>query len=524
MPVDSKHKLWNENKVDWDQVRHCMAGERVIKAQGELYLPKLSGMEDLEYSAYKKKVHFFGATARVADGLHGQVFAKPPQQSGDMSDEFTESLQDVDLVGTSIDQFSSDVVWDCMMTNWGAILVDYSKDAEKTFVSQAVAEQRGYGAFLKWYPAETFINWRYGLVNGKEKLVLVVLHEPYTEVMPDDMFMEEQHNRYRVLRLEVLGDGKYGKYVQDIYDDKVTLDYPIEKDVPIVMNGNNMDYIPIFPVPGKLPEKSMLLDLSFLNIGHYQESADYQNGKHYTSIPTPVALNVHPETDPLDPTKVKPTFIGGRKFLYFNNETGAPIDVKFLEFSGSGMSALKDGINLTEAQMAIMGAHIITAEKKGVESAAVAGIHRQGENGVLGAFIRNASEQITKALRVYGEWNGEPFEVMIEFDYQLNTDYELTDQSSQILSVLLQGRAAGEFPKIVLFRFLKKIQAIPEDWDFDVFLEETDKDNEQPEPLKLEEPKEPESKKQNDVNSDDNEGGLEDTPTKKETDEELEDE
>jgi len=473
MPVDSKHKLYNEARPDWDQVRHCLAGERVIKAQGTIYLPKLSGMTDEEYLRYKMKVHFFGATSRVADGLHGQVFSKPPVQNGDMPDEFTESLKDVDLVGTSIDQFASDITWDAMMTNWGCILVDYSKDAER--VSLMEAEKRGYGAFMKWYSAERFINWRYGLVNGKEKLVLVVLHEPYTEVMPEDIFTEKEYNRYRVCRLEKNSDGSFGKYVQDVYDDKIGLDFPTEKDIVIVKNGEYMYDLPVFPVPGKLPEKSMLLDLSFLNIGHYQESADYQNGKHYTSIPTPVALNVHPEMD--ENNKPKPTFIGGTKFLYFNNETGAPIEVKFLEFTGAGMSALKDGINLTEAQMAIMGAHIITAEKKGVESAAVAGIHRAGENGVLGAFIRNTSEQITKAIRLFGEWNNFDEATMLQFDYTMNTDYEIQDQSAQILSVLLQGRAAGEFPKIVLFRFLKKIQAIPEDWDLDEFLEQTELDS-----------------------------------------------
>lgn len=508
MPVDSRHKLYSEHKQDWDQVRHVLAGERVMKEQGELYLPKLSGMTAEEYRRYQKKVHFFGATARVADGLHGAVFSKPPLQSGEMPDDFSESLKDVDLMGTTIDQFASDIVWDCMQTNWGGILVDYAKDAQKVPVS--VAEEKGYGAYMKWYPAEYLINWRYAVVNGRERLVLVVLHEPYYEVLTEDMFQEKEYHRYRVLRLEKLPDGGYGRYVQDIWDSKYTLEHPTESGVAVVMNGEYLYDIPFFTVPGKVPEKSMLLDLSFLNIGHFQESADYMNGKHYTSIPTPVALNVRPEEDPVDPTKTKPTYIGGTKFLYFNNETGAPITVKFLEFSGQGMSALRDGINLTEAQMAIMGAHIITAEKKGVESAAVAGIHRAGENGVLGAFIRNVSEQITKAIKLFGKWNNYDENVLQEFDYNLNTDYEINDQDARLLSTLLQGRAAGEFPKIVLYRFLKKIDAIPEDWDLDIFLEETDKDNARlAEPLQLEDDSDTENNDENEAETDPDENGAE---------------
>jgi len=472
MPVDSKHGLYSKSLPDWVQVRDCMAGERAIKAKGEEYLPRLSGMSDDEYLRYKKKVHFFGATARVADGLHGAVFSKPPQIAGEVPEQVLDAIRDVDLLGTTLDQFASDVVWDAMLTNWGGILVDYSKDAET--VPLAEAEQRGYGAFMKWYQAESVINWRYGLVNGKEKLVMLVLHEPYSEVNPLDQFTEETFSRYRVLRLS-LREGGFGEYVQDIYDDQVSMDTPVERDIPIRIRGEALYHIPFYPVPGKLPEKAMLLDLSFLNIGHYQESADYQNGKHYTSIPTPIATGCYPETD--ENGNAKPTFIGGTKFLHFNNESGAPIDVRFLEFSGQGMKALRDGINLTESQMAIMGAHIITAEKKGVESAAVAGIHRAGENGVLGAFTRNVSEQITKAVRMFLYWNG--FEAESgDFDYQLNTDYETRADEARMLQVLLQGRQAGEFPKVTLYRFLKKAEAIPDDWDFDTFLAELESDTE----------------------------------------------
>ena len=497
MAVDNQHKLYSDSKDDWDQVRDCLAGERAIKNKGTLYLPKLSGMTDEEYDRYKKKVHFFGATARVADGLHGAVFSKPPQISGDMPDEFSESLKDVNLEGTSLDQFASDVIWDAMMTNWGGILVDYSKDAETISVAEAIA--KGYSAFMKWYPAENVINWRYGIVNGREKLVLVVLKEPYAEPKPDDIFTEKEYTRYRVLRLEQNPDGGYGNYIQEIYDTKTGLDIPVGPAIEPVMNGKRLPYIPFYTVPGKLPEKSMLLDLSFMNIGHYQESADYQNGKQYTSIPTPYATNVDLEIDEAT-KKTKPVYIGGTKFLTFNNESGAPINVGFLEFAGAGMNALKDGINLTESQMAILGAHIITAEKKGVESAAVAGIHRAGENGVLGAFTRNASERISRAVRCFGEWNGFPEATMAEFVYLLNTDYDLSENNANVLSVLLKGRQAGEFPKIVLYRFLKKLQAIPEDWDFDIFLEETDKDSAKAEPLRLDyEPNEQEEENEEGV-------------------------
>ena len=71
------------------------------------------------------------------------------------------------------------------------------------------------------------------------------------------------------------------------------------------------------------------------------------------------------------------------------------------------MKALADGIGHLENQMAILGAHIIAAEKKGVETAEALRIHRIGENGVLSAFTRNVSNATTLALRKKGQGDGE---------------------------------------------------------------------------------------------------------------------
>jgi Ran GTPase-activating protein (RanGAP) involved in mRNA processing and transport len=111
-----------------------------------------------------------------------------------------------------------------------------------------------------------------------------------------------------------------------------------------------------------------------------------------------------------------------------------------------------------------------------VETAEAARIHRAGENGVLSAFVRNISEQITKAMRLKAVWDGISEEAMKEWQYVLNTDYDMRREDAQILSVMLQGRQSGEVPKISLFRALKNIELVPEDWDFDAYLEEVEKD------------------------------------------------
>ena len=470
MPVNSEHKLYSEFKNDWKEIRDCVKGNRAIKKEKETYLPRLTGQDKKAYERYLKRVKFFGATGRTLDGLHGNVFRKAPTYTGKVSDSFLESLKDVDLKGTNIEQFVSDIITDELPTNWGGILVDYARGEEA--VSLAEADAKGLKWYLKYYPAECVINWENKTINGKNKLSMVVLIEHSTTSKPDDRFVVEPYIIYRVLYL----DPKTNKYKQDIYDDRFSLTEPKEKEIIIKMNGSEMDEIPFFTIPGTQPEKSMLYDLAQLNIQHYQDTADHQHGKHYTAIPFLAAIGLSPALDE-ETQKPKPLVAGGDTVNYFPNENGTSgADVKYVEFSGQGIKAISDGIGHLESQMAILGAHIIAAEKKGVESAEALRIHRIGENGVLATFTRNISTSVTMALRKKGEGDGEDLNKLNQWSINFNTDYDVSDEDIKALATLLTGRASGEIPKISIYLMLKSLNLIPEQWTFEDYIAEIEKD------------------------------------------------
>ena len=503
MPVTNEHELYTEYKEDWEEVRDCVKGNRAIKKKREKYLPILSGQTPQEYDRYLKKVKFFGATGRTLDGLHGNIFRKAPEYTGDVSETFIESLKDVDLMGTNIEQFVSNIVNDLLPTNWGGVLVDYPKSTETE--SLADAEKKGSRAYLKYYPAESIINWEYTTINGKTQLSFVVLVEPYIEKDPNDKFVSKKYKKYRVLYLDPANKNKYR---QEIYDEKISVAVPSEKDIIIKMNGEEMNEIPFYTMPGNFPEKSMLYDLAQLNIQHYQDRADYQNGKHYTSIPTPIAIGLKPELD--GDGNPKPMFIGGTQFQFFPNEDNvSSADVKFLEFTGAGMKALSDGILHLESLMAILGAHIIAAEKKGVETAEALRIHRIGENGVLSTFTRNVSNSVTMALRKKGQWDGENINKLNKWAINFNTDFDISDENIQTLTALLTGRGTGEVPRMSVYLGLKALNLIPEQWDFDTFILELEKDAHDKLPEIDEkndiDEKEPDEENEEDENKEDNE-------------------
>jgi hypothetical protein len=321
---------------------------------------------------------------------------------------------------------------------------------------------------MQWYSAESVTLWRYSRQNVRNQLSLVVLHEPYEEPLADDEFLTAAIDRYRVLKFD-----EAGNYIQVIWTDTGGKFTPSEPITPF-MNGKPLNFIPFFTCPGSNPEKSMLYDLAIENIGHYQKVADHEEGLHMTSIATPIVIGAEEPINEKTGERVK-VHVGGTKVWFLPNTGEGNVDAKYMEFSGAGMEQLLAAIKSCEERMAILGARIISVEKKGVETAEAARIHRAGENSVLAAFARNMSEKITLAVRLMAEWNGVPKEICDHWSYQLNTDYDEQRSNGAQLSTILQGVESGMIPMISLYNALRDNEFLPETMSFDEFMEERQK-------------------------------------------------
>jgi len=477
MPVNKPCAEYAAKLTQWKTVRDCVEGQNAIKNGGTKYLPRPAGQTDDDYNNYKERAVFFDGTSRTAEGLHGLIFAKDPVQVGadKIPEAFKELLKNVDASGTSLDQFTSNIVWDAMQTAWGGILVDHPPVEPGT----SIADSKGI-AYLKWYAAESIYWCSYSVIRGAKKLSLVVLREDIEGVNPEDEFDIVTTEAYRVLSFDKEG------YIQRVFvKDKNAKNGFLEQE-PIypMIDAKRLDFIPFYTLPGEVPEKSMLLGLAYENIGHYQKTADYENGLHLTGTPTPIAENMEQpsiEDKKTGEKKDVAVKLGGRQFLFFaqrdDNGTFADVRTKFLEFTGAGLGQILQGLNGCLDRMAKLGIMAIGAEKKGVETAEVARIHRASEHGVLGAFARSANEKITAAIRLFAVWNGITEDEANLWSYELTTDYNVEEFSAQVLAIMHTARQSGEISRSVWFNALKRAGYIPENTTYDTFLAELDADN-----------------------------------------------
>lgn len=448
----------------WKKCRDAVAGEDEIKLNGTTYLPKPSGMDDEDYKGYIGRAQFFNAVGRTLEGLSGMLNRKPVIV--EVPKGMEDYLVNVDGKGHSFQEFTEMVLKDVLTTGWGALLVDMPQ--AENVVSQADYEKQGLSAYMVFYKAEACTKYRWQTNGRSNSLKYVILKEP-TEVETVGTYNTEIKDYWRVL--EIRDDGKYW---QTLYNEKLEPQFEID---PKYKKGNFSEIPLSFISAQSDPEEPILNDLVNENLSYYKKSADYENGLHWTGVPTPFVRGFTPTTKvdettgkeiPIDTMK-----LGGTHVLYFPIGTE---EVGFLEFSGSGLSQIANAMKEDKDSMAILGARIIAQQKNGVEAAETAKIHNSAENSVLASFANMASNVLSKMLRIYLECCAGTEIAPEDVKVKINTDYDISTMTAQELTALVALWQSRGIAKSDLFMNLKEGEILSPDRDFDEMNAEIDEE------------------------------------------------
>jgi hypothetical protein len=459
MPVDSKHPEYQKNINAWSKIRDVVAGESAVKRKSQVYLPILSGQDIDEYDAYLTRAQFYPATTRTVAGLVGAVFTKEPQI--DVPESMQSFIDNIDLRGQPLTPFSKAIVEDVVTLARAGILVD--------------ADDVGT-PYLAHYSAESIVNWRETVEDGKPRLTMVVLEESVM-VQGDDAFEQEQIKQYRVLTLGAMVDTSsgVGVYAQAIFREQPdtngstsSLQQIGEPTVP-TRRGEALDFIPFVFVSTTDLKPSVkaapLLPLADVNLSHYRTLADLEHGAHFTALPTIVIVGNIASED--EDSKGSPIKIGPEGIIHLDDGG----DAKMLEYTGGGLSALEARRESKEQQMAVLGARMLEEQKAGVESAAAIGLRHRGENSILASLADTCSRGITQALNWLAWWatqSDDPNAEIISFE--LNTDFLPFAMSGQDVVAMVTGWNNGGFGLEVLYDILQKGERLPEGMTYEAYL------------------------------------------------------
>jgi hypothetical protein len=426
MPVSTPHPEYSRDIRMWTLLRDCYEGEEAVN------LPKLAEDSPDEYDAYRMRASFFPALTRTVDGLVGGVFRVEPIV------EFPEQdwADDVTLTGMNIPQLSKLLTTECAIQARVGVLVDWDDVHQRPF--------------LTVYPTETILNWGRDYVVLREKI--------YEPGMSGDIFATRTVIRYRFIQKLPEGGAKVETYEQ--------VSIPNKAEEGVSPTPSSTRFIrPVMPDPDFFPfvfirplgdaityARPPLLGLARVNLSCYLNSADLENGRHLTALPTPWIADddIKNEIKSNPGMKIK---LGSKAAFILGRGSQAG----FLEYTGQGLGALERAIEQKKSEMAALGAMMILQQRKQVESSETARIHASAQTSIMGNIVTGTENGVRKALDLMLRLANRK----AAFKFTMNRDFVEVAMDPTELLALVQTWQAGGFDQEILAWNLKKAGYVP---------------------------------------------------------------
>lgn len=449
----------------WHKIIDVCAGEDRIKAKSVLYLPRLNPTDTrhenvVRYDQYLARAVFYNVTGRTLDGLLGFVFNKEPIVV--LESDLQYLKDNIDGTSTPLDQQARTVVSEVLKKGRHGLYVDYPHRENRPALSDTSK------SIIVSVNAENVINWKTQIVDGYEKLVLVVIREEIeSEFDENDPFIEKKIVQYRVLRLTDSG------YQVAIWREsgqgyEITSFVPLNaagqqwKDIPFVFVGsinNNPDI-----------DHSPLYDLAMLNLAHYRNSADYEDSCFFTGqVQSWMSGLSEPWRDHLEQSGI---YIGSRTPVLL------PEGGHFGFAQANPNNLVGEAMATKEKQMISLGARIVKSSTA-IKSATEAQGELEQDSSVLTSLSINVSDAYTKCFSWARQYMiGSDAEVdKMDNHYRLSMEFTDKPLDGSMLTAMVSAWQSGAIPSTELWGNLRSYGLIHENKTDDEIKDEIEADD-----------------------------------------------
>lgn len=472
MSVSTTHPTYNEMLITWEKMRDTIGGTRLIKSRarpytnrrqlsgptstqdfaGERYLRRRHNQDPDMYELYRENAIWLDATGRTLQFYLSLIFRKPVRIEVD-GEQLPSKEIPVGMKGEDLHTFCETLMQDYLSPGRIGLMVDTTDDGTPRTVAER--EAAGVGAYLTWYHAESVINWRYGVVNGREQLTMVVLAEDTERAMPQDEFSLEVVRHYRVLRLE-----EGGATVEVLNEDNEV----VEPRTPIMDADGQLQEIPFrLIVASPTDNQPPLEGIAEINLGHYRNSAWYENALLHAGSPTPFLAGWTGETGQIH--------LGSNRALV---DADPQFRASYLEFHGHGLNGLQEALNDKRRDMANLGARLLMDTARFNEAAETVLMRKAGEASVIQQLVDVVNEAMTWAMRLFYRFEGRRADVKV----RLNRDLLPASMSHQMVVALMNLQISGNLSKRALFERLKDGEIVDAEESYEKVRAEIEEDQE----------------------------------------------
>lgn len=423
--VTVKHPEYSATFSQWERSRDCFEGQDSLRAKNTKYIPALRAHHvfddgSAEYTEYRDRALFFNAVRRTVFGLAGSIFQKTPEV--DAPDAMEKLLDDITLTDTSAEEVMATATREAVLIGRYGVLVEYSttKDSQKA---------RPYWVT---YDAEEITNWRVEDIDGDPTLTMVEVREVALEPSKNNRFLLEPAAVYRILELVD------GVYTQTTWKEAQPggKRFVAGETITPKRRGETIPFIP-FVFIGAISttpdvERPPLLDLVDVNLSHFQNSADLENGLHCLGLPQMVLTGA-------TATEGDPVPLGSANVIFLPQGGTASL----LQADGERFGALERSLDRKKKDMATLGARMLEEQTGGAETATAVSMRHAGEHATLRSVAGVIERAFTQLMQYTIWWAG--FDKMpddVKTSVEFNKDFYTTPLAAGDLQALVAALQA----------------------------------------------------------------------------------
>ncbi|MTB46341.1 DUF4055 domain-containing protein [Providencia sp. wls1950] len=439
--VDFTRPEYKTAAPQWELVRAVCRGGEEVKS----YLPELEEKESERKKKrnkdYQDRAVFYPITGNTRNGMIGMAFKKDPLIA--VAEKLSCLKDDADGAGSSIYQLAQSSLESVLEVGRHGLYVDYNSDSKLPYIFQ--------------YRAEDIINWRTDRINGRTMLTLVVLRETVEEA---DGFGFKDAIQYRVLVIED------GKFICRVYRKTAGSSvYQIHSEyIPERAGNGAWDEIPFTFIGAQNNDHTIdeapLLGLAKINLGHYRNSADYEDSVFFCGQVQPYIGGLNEQWR--DWLQENGVMVGSRSPILL------PDKGSYGYVQAQPNMLAKEAMDSKRDYMVALGAQLVSADSK-VKTVIQSVGEQSAQTSILSICCSNVSDAFSKALMWCAEYLG--LDTTDTF-FEINKDLVNHIADSSMIREIVAAWQSGATRKSDLVRSLQKYDVIDPADDVDMVVDE----------------------------------------------------
>jgi hypothetical protein len=431
---------------DWKQISDVLGGTKSMRAAGKVYLPQHEGEGDTRYKDRLQSSTLTNYTLLTLEYWVGKPFKKPAVLSKDTDADILALADDIDLSGNELTVVLKDWFSKGMAKQVAYCLVEFPEVPAELQGRVTLADQQRLNLRPYWciIPAEAMIDFRKERINGED----VVTHcRFYDNESYYDGFEEKVRVRIREINRVVGPPGPNGEpgevsVVQRLWTKKDRNQWDRGPDKAISLSS--------IPCVEFNTGKMELLDLTYLNITHYQSASDQRNCLTTARFPILAAKGVATDTV---------VTIGPYAFLAAKD---ANSEFYYVEHTGAALDAGQTDLDGLTEDMALYGAEALK-QRPDRETATSRVLDQAEATAPLQVHVFNFISCVNTALYYTALWMEKPEGTIARVE--IDTDFAMSKEASQKIDTAKELRKSGDISRKQFLAMLVEAKALPESFN-----------------------------------------------------------